>query len=348
VIPVVAGAIVLVVPDVSGNENRRRSETLAGSPVACLDVLGQSILSRMIERLQHAGIKAISVVADDVFSDSVLSPLAQPADAVQFSDNVLGAAEHKLRYYAGQGVQIVLLMRMGPYLEFDIEDLLEFHRDQNKRFTRVSDSEGVLDFWVICNNTATRVCDAGTIGLDRLAKAGQSSGVASYLAPGYVNRLRDARDLRRLVRDAFASRCAIRATGREVKLRVWVDEGARVHRRARIVAPAYVGRGTRVGADTLITRSSNVEHHCDVSYGTVVEDACILPHTYLGTGLDVSHAVVCGSQLVNLRLNVCVDIGDASLLRSMRSADTAKRMFVIPEPPLSDSRDFNPPYKRQM
>jgi UDP-3-O-[3-hydroxymyristoyl] glucosamine N-acyltransferase len=60
--------------------------------------------------------------------------------------------------------------------------------------------------------------------------------------------------------------------GREIKPRVWVDDGAQLHRRARVVAPAYIGRASSVREDTLITRFSNVESFCEVDYGTAIED----------------------------------------------------------------------------
>jgi hypothetical protein len=70
----------------------------------------------------------------------------------------------------------------------------------------------------------------------------------------------------------------------------------------------------KVQSDALITRCSNLERGCEVGYGTVVEDASILAGTYLGAGLDVTHAVVSGSTLMNLRHDVALQINDPQLL----------------------------------
>jgi hypothetical protein len=70
----------------------------------------------------------------------------------------------------------------------------------------------------------------------------------------------------------------------------------------------------KVQANALITRCSNLERGCEVGYGTVVEDASILRDTCLGTGLDVTHAVVWGRNLLNLRHNVALEINDPKLL----------------------------------
>ena len=164
--------------------------------------------------------------------------------------------------------------------------------------------------WISGSWTPLPQAAAGRIWI----RASEVNPPSDYLTTGYVNRLADARDLRRLVADAFQGRCAIRPRGREVKPGVWIDDGARVHRSARIVAPAYIGRGTRVRAAALVTRFSNLERRCLVDYGTAIEDSSVLPYTHVGRGLDVAHAVVEGSRLVNLSRNVAVTIRDANLI----------------------------------
>ena len=102
--------------------------------------------------------------------------------------------------------------------------------------------------------------------------------------------------------------------GNEIKAGVWIDEGAQVHKQARIVPPAYVGKNTKVGPASLITRSSSIERDCNVEYGTVIEDSSILAGTYIGTGLDVTHSVVCGNMLVHLNQNLVMEINDEILI----------------------------------
>jgi NDP-sugar pyrophosphorylase family protein len=126
--------------------------------------------------------------------------------------------------------------------------------------------------------------------------------------------LRTPRDLRQLVKDSFESRCRLQPAGKQHKPGVWIDEGASVHRMARLVAPAYVGRNSQVEAGALITRGSNIEAGCSVAGGTVVEDASILRNTYVGPGLEISQAVVERGRFMHLRRNVAVTIADPSLI----------------------------------
>ena len=83
-----------------------------------------------------------------------------------------------------------------------------------------------------------------------------------------------------------------------------------MHRWARIVAPAYIGRGSKIMEDTLITRHSTIEKNCCVDYGTVVEDSSILQNTDIGICLDVCHAVANGNKLLSLDRDVVIEISD--------------------------------------
>ena len=100
-----------------------------------------------------------------------------------------------------------------------------------------------------------------------------------------------------------------------------------------MVAPAYIGRGTRIAAQCLVTRGSSVESNCQVDYGTVVEDSSILSNSYVGIGLDLSHSVVDGNNLLNLERKIVVDFGDRGSL-----CDPAKQNFAQREEPAVPDR----------
>jgi NDP-sugar pyrophosphorylase family protein len=206
--------------------------------------------------------------------------------------------------------EALLVMRAGAYIEFDLSDLLQSHREQDKSVTRAFDNEGPLDLWIIDRAALARGEDLLTIL--------RLSNPARYSVGGYVNRLEHPRDLRRLVVDGLTSRCRLRPVASEIRPGVWIDETAQVNRDARIVAPAYIGRGSRVEAQCLITRCSNVESNCQVDYGTVIEDSSILSNSYVGIGLDLSHSIVDGNNLLNLERNVTLEIADPCVIRPNR------------------------------
>jgi NDP-sugar pyrophosphorylase family protein len=278
--------------------------------LAGVEILGGSVLQRMVERLCRMGVQIISVVMDEA-SSNLTSAFRRPLNdaTLRLTDEPWAAAAQMLGEYAERGIETALVAGLGGYIEFDAEEMLQFHRQERQASTRAFNGQGALDLWLIDCNRSEKT--AG--GFDFWAVPATRS--AAYPLCGYVNPLAHARDLRRLVVDALQGRCQLSPIGREIKPRVWVDDGAHLHRRARVVAPAYIGRASSVREDTLITRFSNVESFCEVDYGTVIEDSSVLSNSYVGIWLDVSHAVVCGSKLLNLSRNATLNVGDASMLR---------------------------------
>jgi carbonic anhydrase/acetyltransferase-like protein (isoleucine patch superfamily) len=131
-----------------------------------------------------------------------------------------------------------------------------------------------------------------------------------------------------------------------------MDEGAEVHRRARIVAPAFIGCASKVKADALITRLSNIERDCCVDSGTVVEDSSILANTTVGICLDLCHAVTSGNKLWNLEREVTVQIVDPSVMRfsfatrkaaalSSEQIAAPEATIALPKPQMPETWQFN-------
>jgi hypothetical protein len=316
---VIASAVLIVGADAvvdrgmsSGRHPNSLPERLGGKPFACLDILGKSLLSRTIAFLEGAGVGHISVVADRSICHRALWFPRKPVEValVDRADEVWPRVERKIEEHADDGVETVLVARLGAYVEFELADVLQFHSDCGQLITRVWDKRGPWDFWIVGARAAR---PPGSLAWGSASGRAWRSAVP-YFPRGYINPLSDVSDLRRLVVDAFLGRCGVRPSGIEARPGIWIDEGARVDRGARIVAPAYIGTNTRIRAAAVITRFSSVEHDCRVDCGTVVEDACILPYTYLGQWLDVSHSVVDGGTFINLQRNVAVEIADPALI----------------------------------
>ena len=280
-----------------------------GTALACVEVLGRSVVGRLIEEVRRAGVDAISVFAAAGVTPQHAGVHPSTNIPVRSTEDAWGAAAQELVAYKEAGVVATLLLRADAYAECDFSDMLQFHREQGQAATRALDKEGPLDIWIV---DPARLAGSGDL-LTLLR-----SDPARYSVRGYVNRLQDPKDLRRLVADALSSRCRLRPQGSETRPGVWMDEGAQVHRDARIVAPAYIGRGARIAPQCLITRCSNIESNCEVDYGTVVEDSSILLNSYVGIGLDLSHSIVDGNNLINLERNVTLEIADPCVIRQNR------------------------------
>jgi len=105
------------------------------------------------------------------------------------------------------------------------------------------------------------------------------------------------------------------SAGQEVRPGIWIDEARSGSQSARLVAPLYLGYSTKIGPSAVITRFSNLERRSQVGAGTVVENATILPHTVLGSGLEVSGGSGGRKQVRGSGSNIALQIEDPRLIR---------------------------------
>jgi carbonic anhydrase/acetyltransferase-like protein (isoleucine patch superfamily) len=264
----------------------------------------------MIERLIAIDVEHISVLVD-ANSSAVAPSLRHSPENVKVrvvADMAVAIAE-QLADYARRGIGHSFINAANAYAETDLLDLFCFHREARQPVTRTFDRDGSLDLWVV------DCAKAQPSQLVILKEDVDQNGAPRYFIREYVNRLLHPRDVRRLAADILRRNCETGASGKQVRPGVWIDDGGEVHRRARIVAPAYVGRASKVKADALITRFTDVERNCCVDSGTVIEDSSILANTTIGICLDLCHSIASGTKLWNLERDVAVEIVDPKVMR---------------------------------
>jgi hypothetical protein len=299
---------------VVGGTQADQQENIGGIPIAYLDVLGLPLVERVFQRLHQSGICAATLISD---VSGEAEPLAQRvrlhADVSWLQAPEGGfwqTAADTFSKYAEEGAELVIAVRIGPYVEVDYEELIQHHLDHHCPVTMAVDSEDAsLDVFVL---NGSRRNDAASLFHSELRKL--RTECRGFRVTGYINRLKNAADLRCLALDALLHKNSISPVGNEIKPGVWAAKSARIHPKARVVAPAFIGAYAKIRASALITRSTVVEHHAEVDCGTVVEDSTLLPYTYVGAGLDVMHSVVGFRRLSHLVRNVEVEISDRKLV----------------------------------
>jgi hypothetical protein len=306
----VAGAIVVVEPEGSRGDRFAHAPLAARfmrpRPLVSGEVLGRSALGQVVDNLESAGIDPIVLLGNG-------SPVFDQRQGV--ASNALSLlwqqATQKLAGLSQQKLSAVLIVSVGAYIEFRPAEILEFYSELNEAVVRACDEQGELNLWVL---------DPGKIPAEiGLMSYLQATKPAPYSVQGYVNRLQDFGDLRRLVVDSLTCRCNFKPDGVEVKPGIWMGQGAQVERTARLVAPVFIGRGAKVADQCLVTRASNIESNSQVDYGTVIEDSSVLSNTYVGIGLDLSHSVADGNHLLNLERGIGLEISDPVVLRRLES-----------------------------
>lgn len=307
------GAIVVVESDAAVGDSAGRA---AATPMlqehcslACVEVLGRSVLDRTVDRLKAAGVTEISVLG---VRHSVLEQRSKLG--YRYVSDVWQTAAQKIIEMGQRRLDAVLIVALGGYIEFGPADLIQFQQEQGTGAVRACNQDGELPVWVIDPNQLP-------IGAD-LKEYLHAKPLVLFEARMYVNPLKNAQDLRRLVVDGLTSRCGFRPAGFEMKPGIWMAPAAQVESGARIVAPAFIGQDVRVAHQCLITRCSDLEANSQIDYGTVVEDSSVLSDTYVGIGLDLSHSIVDGNYLANLRHEVTLEISDPAILRRTHEGRT--------------------------
>ncbi|MGC2109122.1 MAG: hypothetical protein WA655_06360 [Candidatus Korobacteraceae bacterium] len=328
-------AILLIGGRETGETVGARPETVNGIPAACLDVLGLPVLERILQRLHRFGASATTVIGE---IPAEIEPLAKHAPLWRHSCAVRAAGEElwksvndAFQKCALDGADLVLALRLGAYAEVDYEELIQHHLDHRCAVTNAVDAEGAsLDLFVL---NASGRADAATLFESHLQRVRREC--VPFRVTGYVNRLRNAADLRRLATDGLLRANSLCPVGKEIKPGVWVGTKAHIHRHARLVAPAFIGAHAKIRAAALITRGTVVERQAEVDCGTVVENSTVLPFTYVGAGLDVMHSVIGFRRLHHLVRNVEVEISDGkfvgmSALRAVsRFAGSTAALFTV-------------------
>ena len=287
----------------TGSDFRRQANGFAAStttPIACWDLLGKNILDRLRERLQVFGVNEISVI-----SEQTMGPGAQLTSSTTAFWHAWNAV---IAQYLQLDLTTLLLLRVGPYLELDIADLVRFHRETASPMTQVYDSRSALD--VVAVDAKQLAQGSGSF---RTRLQGLIPKHGRYPFTGYCNRLVDVRDFHRLVDDALCGRAGIRPIGKEIRANVWAGDNARIDNSAQISAPAYIGKHSKICPNCIITGTTTIEQNCEIDSGTTIDHSCILPGSYVGPGLSVCGGVVYQQTFFHLGRNVQLQFRDRRL-----------------------------------
>jgi NDP-sugar pyrophosphorylase family protein len=319
------GAIVTVAgPDHEGpglpvHQARDLHRKLSEIPIAYWPVLGKSTLDRVIEGLCSSGVRQVSVIPENG-----ASPSGSNVESIsRYQRSFWASWETIVSNYLHQGIETLLLIRLGHYAEIDIANFLRYHRDNGHSLTQACGERSPLDF-IAVNADALKSGNSLRSRLSQLITSRER-----YQFRGYSNELKRPEQFRQLIVDALAGACAIRPLGREVEPGFWLGEGARVDGTSCVVGPTYIGAGVRVRNACTISGYSSIEQQCEVDCGTSVDSCSVFPGTYVGMALNLKNAVVSGSHLFHLQRNVEVEIQDRRLIgarfasqRLMKNAKT--------------------------
>jgi hypothetical protein len=297
------------------------------------DVAGKSALERTAERLQKFGISPVTAVIEGDPLNGGIKPIGSISQIVASSDRFWRAAEGAFNDLVQSGAELVILVRLGSYAEIDFESMVQFHLDRQCRVSQAKQNgEGVELFCI----SASRRNDAASLFRSKLTHC--RSDCPQFENFGYLNPLADSLDLRQFAIDILTLKTETSPAGEQIRPGVWAASRAQIEKGARVLAPAFIGACARIRSGAVITRCSSIEHHAQVDCGTVVENASLLPYSYIGAALELAHSVAGFSCIWNLRRDCAVRISDAKLLhhsvassRNRLLSSTAELVTYLPK-----------------
>ncbi len=268
-----------------------------------LDILGSPLLERVVSKLKLAGVDSATVLRDNAGSSHLLP--SQTSKGAAF----LSEWESAVAGAVNDGIDHLFLLRVGVYTDLDYAQLLEFHVQTRQPMTQAYGPKGSLDTAVV-DMTLLKNSD----GAYRKTLSTVIPQPRRFDFQGYVNPLRNLRDLYQLMQDGLYGRCGLRPAGREVQEGVWLGEDTAIDSTATISGPAFVGDGCEVSPSCAVVGGCSIERNCKIDYGTLIQESCILRDTYIGVALDVRRAIVAGPKIYPLNRNVEIKISDRRLL----------------------------------
>jgi N-acetylglucosaminyldiphosphoundecaprenol N-acetyl-beta-D-mannosaminyltransferase len=156
------------------------------------------------------------------------------------------------------------------------------------------------------------------MGIDDLVTAMGDRAVAPVLwADGDLRRVNGSKDQLRAAAAMGTGPGSLDVPGSWVKA-PWgaMSPLARVHPQARMTGPVLIGPGCIVDRNAEIGPGVVLSRNVLVSGGSRLASCVVLPDSYVGAGLDLNHVVVNGSRIRHVRLGVetVLTPGDALLL----------------------------------
>ncbi len=100
---------------------------------------------------------------------------------------------------------------------------------------------------------------------------------------------------------------------------VWIGRGARVHGEARLSAPVWIGEEARIERGVVLGPGAVVGARAIIESDAQLEDALVLPGTYIGKDIELKKVVAEPGKLTHAGLGITVPVADGFLVGPVSS-----------------------------
>jgi lipopolysaccharide/colanic/teichoic acid biosynthesis glycosyltransferase len=119
-------------------------------------------------------------------------------------------------------------------------------------------------------------------------------------------------------------------TGRDATPGVWLSRNVQLHPTAELTPPVFIGADCSIGPGVRLGPDAVIGNHCLLDSHSTVTRSAVLPHSYVGEGLELADAIVDRNLLVNARLGAALTVSEQFLLGNLahRPLTEALKAFV--------------------
>lgn len=287
--------------------------------IAMLPIAGKPLVAYTVEELARAGVEDVVIVASAGARE--IAQFLGKGERWGMGFEYFPSREHEhpaaiLRRY-GQPQTTPLLVLKGDMLLAGIGDFVE-RASQAKGSVigaQVSDQPVGLYF---CRGDAANLHDMPWPGSTRP----ECSAPDQWLeldAAGYSPMSDLAEFHRASLQMAAGGFEGFKLAGWERQPGLIIGPGSAVDDKGLATDHCYVGKGCHIHSKAELRASVVVNDNCFIDRGALVENSVVMPGTYIGSNLDVSNALVNGSEIIRVDTGASYTITDSFILSSTAS-----------------------------
>jgi len=113
---------------------------------------------------------------------------------------------------------------------------------------------------------------------------------------------------------------------------IWIDDHVTIAPQVKLVPPVLIGHHSRIDGSGTIGPNAVIGPFCLINDTDLIEETALMPGTATGPHTELSHLVVHGSRIVNVRRGVCVTSPDAFILGDLSNDDKKKSELSVLKP----------------
>jgi len=90
-----------------------------------------------------------------------------------------------------------------------------------------------------------------------------------------------------------------------------------------------VGENTWIDPSVVMRNCISVGNDCLIDKGSILNNCLVLPHTYVGEGLEVKDSILCKNLLINVRTEGVIEVDDHALIGSLAAKENTDKTKLM-------------------